>query len=326
MAKFELKPPILIKKLEVLLKRNSPSHLKRPHIMESLRKHKAGYNGEQSLMYFYRYLPKKGMHYLPGIRMLHDEYYFQMDSLIITPHFLLILEIKSHAGHLYFDDKVKQMIRTLDGKKEAYEDPIEQVKRQKYHLNKIMEQHKLPAVPIESLVVITNSSTIVEFSPTYKEAFIRGIKSPQLQHKFEVYQSKYQESSLNKKELRKFIKQLFKLHDTYSPDVCELFQINKCELIKGVLCPMCVLPSIMNYKGANWRCPNCQHKSKRAHVEALIDYALLISPNITNQECKDFLKLPSRSITTHLLRALNLPYAGSTKSRTYNLLPLMNAT
>jgi Nuclease-related domain len=324
MSKIELKPPVIIKKLEVLLKRSSPTSHKRPQILESYRRFKAGFTGEQSLQYFYRYLPKDGLLFLPGLRIMHDEYYFQMDQLIVSPTFLLILEIKNLAGHLYLDDKVKQMIRTLDGKRECFEDPIEQVKRQSYHLNQILKQCKFPAIPIERLVVITNPSTIVEFSPSYKEAFARVIKSAQLHHKFTAFQQKYQTSILTSKEMKKISKQLFKLHDAHDPDVCDLFQMDKRELLKGVLCPKCDQPFIMYYKGANWRCPNCPHKSKTAHIEALKDYALLISPTITNRECKYFLHLPSTSITTHLLKALILPYTGSTKSRSYNLLPLLN--
>jgi Nuclease-related domain len=325
LSNHEPKPPIIIKKLETLLKRSPAAHQKRPQIIESHRRFKAGFNGEQSLRYFYRYLPKEEVHYLPGIRMLHGGYYFQIDQLIITPQFLLILEIKNHAGHLYFDDKVKQLIRTLDGKREGFEDPIEQVKRQSYHLMKILEQYKFPVVPIERLVVITNPSSVVEFSPTNKEAFARVIKSPQLQHKFTECQQMYQETVLKTKEIRKLIKQLIKKHDAYDPDVCELFQIDKRELTKGVFCPKCELPYTMKYKGANWRCANCKYQSKSAHVDALIDYGLLISPTITNAECKNFLHLPSTSVTTHLLKALHLPYTGFTKSRSYSLLTLLDS-
>ncbi|MBY6036961.1 NERD domain-containing protein [Fictibacillus nanhaiensis] len=323
MNKIELKPPIIIKKLESIMKRVPKTHQKQPQITERHRRFKSGFNGEQSLKFFYRYLPKEGLSYLPGLRIMHDDYYFQMDLLIVTPHFFLILEIKNHAGHLYFDDKIKQMIRSVNGKVEAYEDPIEQVKRQSYHLEKIIEEYKLPAVPIERLIVISNSSTHVGFSPSYKEAFQRVIKSSQLPNKFAEYQQKYQEPLLTKKEISKYIKQLFKLHDAYDPDVCELFQINKSELMKGVYCQKCDRSFIMQYIRANWRCSNCGHTSKTTHVEALIDYALLISPTITNQQCKDFLNLPSRSITTHLLKTLNLPYEGSRKSRSYHLLPLL---
>lgn len=325
MSKVELKPPIIIKKLEVLLKRSSPSHHKRSQIMETHRRFKSGFNGEQSLRYFYRYLPKEGLHFLPSIRILHDGYYFQMDILIITAHFLLILEIKNHAGHLYLDDKVKQMIRTLDGKKDCYEDPIEQVKRQRYHLTRIMEQYKLPVIPIETLVVVANSSTIVEFSHTYKEAFKRVIKSAQLQYKFAEFQQNYHDVLLDKKNMKRLIKRLLTLHDDSNPDVCELLQIDKQELIQGVLCPKCDNASIMQYKRGNWLCAKCQHTSKTAHIEALQDYALLISPTITNQECRNYLNLPSSNITMHILLALHLPHTGSTKSRSYNLLPLLDS-
>lgn len=326
MNKIKIEQPIIINKLEILLKRCPAIHLKRPQIVESLRKYRSGFNGEQSLAYYYRYLPKNDISYLPGLRILHDGYYFQMDLLVVTPNFLLIMEIKNHAGHLYFDDKVNQMIRTLDVNRVAFEDPVLQVNRQRYHLVQLMQQHKFPDIPIETLVVVANPSTIVEFSPTYKEAMQKVIKSPQLQLKFIEFQQRYKNNILENKTRKKLVKQLFKLHDVYNPDVCELFQIDKCELITGVLCPTCKPPSIMHYRGANWRCATCPHTSKTAHVDALKDYAMLISPTITNRECKNYLHTPSTSVTTHLLRALHLPYTGYTKSRSYNLLPLVEAT
>ncbi|MED1862463.1 nuclease-related domain-containing protein [Fictibacillus nanhaiensis] len=325
MRKLKIEQPIIINKLENLLKRCPSSHSKRSQIIESLRKYRSGYNGEQSLAYYYRYLPKEEVSFYPGLRILHDGYYFQMDLLVVTPHFLLIIEIKNHAGHLYFDDKVNQMIRTFDGHRVAFEDPVLQVNRQRYHLIQLMQQHKFPAIPIETLVVVANSSTIVEFSPTYKEAMQKVIKSPQLQFKFMEFQQRHKNNILENRTIKKLVKQLFKLHDIYNPDVCELFQIDKTELITGVLCSSCILPATMYYKGANWRCTNCSHTSKTAYIEALIDYAFLISPTITNRECKKFLHMPSTSVTTHLLKSLHLPYIGSTKSRSYSLLPLIEA-
>jgi Nuclease-related domain len=288
MSKIELKPPVIIKKLEVLLKRSSPTNHKRPQILESYRRFKAGFTGEQSLKYFYRYLPKDGLLFLPGLRIMHDGYYFQLDQLIVTPAFLLILEIKNLAGHLYLDDKVKQMIRTLDGKRECFEDPIEQVKRQSYHLNQILEQCKFPAIPIERLVVITNPSTIVEFSPTYKEAFVRVIKSAQLQYKFTTFQHKYQTSILTSKEMKKLNKQLFKLHDAHDPDVCGLFQMDKRELLKGVLCPKCDQPFIMYYKGANWWCPNFRINQKQPMLKHLKIMPFLFPPPLRTESTNIF--------------------------------------
>ncbi|WP_197468174.1 nuclease-related domain-containing protein [Fictibacillus phosphorivorans] len=292
-------------------------------MQEQLRNHSSGHKGEQSLNYFYRYLPKNDVNLLHGIRILHDNYYFQMDTLVITPNFITILEIKNLTGHLFFDDKFSQLIRTYDGKKEAFSNPIEQVKRQSYHLNEILVQQKYAfPIPIESLVVMTNPNVIIEASPTYKEAYEKVIKSPSLQQKFHEFLQKNQQTVLTHKQIKKLTKYLSKVSSSYDPDVCELFEINKSDLITGVLCPSCD-QSIMTYVWGTWHCHYCNTSSKTAHIEALQDYAYLISTKISNREAMQYLHLNSSYQANHLFRSLKLPISGSTKSRIYHLEPLL---
>jgi hypothetical protein len=319
--KNQRKTPPLITKLSKLLKRMPPSHIKTQEIQEELRNYKSGFIGEQSLDFFYRYLPKDRFHLLHGIRIEHENYYFQMDTLIFTPCFILNLEIKNWSGHIYFDDHFSQVIRTYEEKKQAFINPIEQVKRQNYHLSQLMIHHKFTTIPIEHLVLMTNPSVIIEASPTYKEAFNRVIKSPALQRKFQEYSQLHQEPIFSPKQTKKLIKLLSKLTTDYDPDVCERYNINKNELLKGVLCPNCEY-SIMKKKGS-WKCSICNFSSKTAHIEALKDYATLISNKISNHECMEFLNLESSNKANHLLRSLNLPYTGSTKSRQYHLEKLL---
>jgi Nuclease-related domain len=310
--------PIFIIKLSKLIRRVPQTQSKRHLIQEQLSKHSSGFKGEQSLDYFYRYLPKDQIHYLHGIRILHDGYYFQMDTILITPSFIIILEIKHLAGHLYFDDRFSQLIRTFEGRRESFSNPIEQVKRQSYHLTKILNQYKFNSVPIESLVIMTHPSAIIEASPLYKEATEKVIKSSSLQQKFLNLSQKYPLEILEQKQIKKLTKLLTKLNSAYNPDVCELFQINKNELVNGVFCPICDF-SIMKYIWGNWRCLTCKTSSKTAHITALQDYAYLISTKITNRESMSYLNLESSNQTNHLLRSLNLPYTGNRKSRHYHL-------
>lgn len=309
-------------KISKLLRRIPQNHHKRKELQEQLRNHSSGFKGEQSLNFFYRYLPKNDLHLLRGIRILHDNYYFQMDTLIITPNFITFLEIKNIAGHLYFDDKFSQLIRTYEGKKEAFPNPIEQVKRQSYHLNEILLKQKLPIVPIESIIVMTHPNVIIEASTTYKEAFQKVIKSPSLQRKFQEFTQKNTKTILTQKQIKKLMKDLIKLSTSYDPDICELFQIDKNDLLTGVLCTLCD-QSIMSYIWGSWHCPTCKSSSKTAHIEALQDYAYLISTKISNRECMQYLHLKSTYQTNHLLRTLRLPTSGSTKSRKYHLEPLL---
>lgn len=297
------------------------SHHRLHELQEKLRNHTSGYKGEQSLDYFYRYLPSD-VHLLHGIRILHDDYYFQMDTLFITSSFLTIVEVKNLTGSLFFDSRFSQLIRTYDDKRDSFTNPIEQVKRQKYHLSQVLEQNKIPSVPIETLVVITHPSAIIDASPTYKEASEKVIKSSSLPQKFESLTRKHPTPLLTQKQIKKLIKLLSKTSSVYNPDVCELFQINKDDLIRGVLCKICI-HSDMEYNRGTWYCSLCNSSSKTAHIEALEDYACLISINITTKECKDYLKLSSNKQAYNILCSLELPYTGNRKSRHYHLNPLL---
>ncbi|MDM5317928.1 nuclease-related domain-containing protein [Fictibacillus sp. b24] len=323
--KNALKTPPIVTKLSKLIRRIPQNHIKQKLLQEQLRNYSSGHTGEKSLDYFYRYLPKTNMNLLHGIRILHDHYYFQMDTLILTPNFITILEIKNLAGHLYFDDKFSQLIRTYNGQKEAFSNPIEQVKRQSYHLKEILLQQKYSPIPIESLVVMTHPHAIIEASPTYKETYEKVIKSTSLQQKFHEFSQKHPQTIFLPKQIKKLSKFFIKVNSSFDPDICEFFQIDKKDLLTGVLCPLCD-QSIMNYKRGTWHCLPCNYSSKTAHIKALQDYAYLFSTQISNRDCMKYLHLKTSDQTNHLLRSLKLPTTGSTKSRKYNLEPLLEKT
>lgn len=246
------------------------------------------------------------------------DYFFQIDTLLLNPHFCLVLEVKNYSGHLYFDGDYKQLIRTIDGKKDIFDCPIQQVKRQVFHLSKIMEMSKLPSIPIESLVVFTHPKAHIESSPNYYDALEMVIKSPVLSEKINEYYHKYSKQNYSPKEIKKMVRTLKKYNEPYDPNLIKKYGIDQKQIINGVLCPICETQT-MEYIRTNWKCAICNTSLKKEHIAALSDYALLISSTISNNECKEFLKLTSRSKTYHLLKSLKFPYTGSTKSRIYHL-------
>lgn len=58
--------------------------------------------------------------------------------------------------------------------------------------------------------------------------------------------------------------------------------------------------------------------SKDAHIHALHDYFLMISPQITNLELRDFLQIANSRSATYILSTLDFPFSGSTKGRIYH--------
>ncbi|MFC0270255.1 nuclease-related domain-containing protein [Metabacillus herbersteinensis] len=129
----ERKVPLSILKLQALARRTHPDHPKFQLIKENLAKSLAGYKGEAAIDYPLSPLPEKNYLILHDMRLQNKQHYFQMDTLLLSQSYLLILEVKNMSGTLPFDNKFKQLIRTLDGKQESYPYPLVQIQQHEDH-------------------------------------------------------------------------------------------------------------------------------------------------------------------------------------------------
>ncbi|ANC79101.1 hypothetical protein ABE65_020750 [Fictibacillus phosphorivorans] len=126
--------PIYMDKLQLLMNRLDDDFVRQSLEVE-LSKMTAGYRGEDSINYFLNMLPnKKECHVLHDLRIPHESTFFQIDTLIVNPTYILIIEVKNISGNLFFDHTFNQLIRTKNGIEEPFQDPISQVERQKYQL------------------------------------------------------------------------------------------------------------------------------------------------------------------------------------------------
>jgi ssDNA-binding Zn-finger/Zn-ribbon topoisomerase 1 len=121
---------------------------------------------------------------------------------------------------------------------------------------------------------------------------------------------------LSRKTLKKLCKLLLKNHTPLTIDILSIYQIPYKDIITGVQCPECHFIPLKKSRNG-WPCPSCKMISKDAHIQAVEDYFLLISPTITNKQCKDFLNLNSHDTAYRILTSMNLPHNGKTKGRVY---------
>jgi len=306
--------PIKARLLEALLYRLPAAHPKRSVLESELGKCMAGYRGEQSIDSVLAALPEKEYLLFHDLRIPSTPYHFQLDILILSSSFLLILEVKNIAGEIYFDDDFHQLIQTKHDQAQAYDDPILQVNRQRTELLQWLTSKKLPIMPVETLVVSANSLTIVRAKS--KEITEKVVRRNSLALKINSLAAKHQEDILSKKELKRLTNLLLKAHTPYIPKLLTTYKISANELFTGVQCPNCkALP--MKRKWGKWHCQSCSYCSSDAHLVAIHDYSLLIKPTITNRELRDFLRLDSASVALKLLQSLNLSYSGTTKDRVY---------
>lgn len=113
-----------------------------------------------------------------GIRLTNGKYFFQIDTLILSAKFALILEVKNFSGTLFFDPQFKQMIQTtLNGEERGYPHPIEQANLQAEELKGYQNEELISR--LNSLLLLANhllsSEPLQEIIKLIKKLFIPNI-------------------------------------------------------------------------------------------------------------------------------------------------------
>lgn len=320
MIKKQLVIPTRILTYEALLRRLIKNHQKRQEIHEELAKGYAGYKGELSLDYYFNLLPTNDYYFLHNLRLPNTNglTFFQIDILMLTPFFLLIIEVKNISGTLTFDPTFDQLIWTTPEKEIALPDPVRQANNQRYQLKELLKSKKLPPLPIETIVTLTNSKTIIKILTDNEDYIQRIIRSPKLISKIESFKKRYTKEWISTKEMSKIANILIKHHTPATPDLLEQYSLEKRDIIKGVYCDKCSSLK-MKYHWGEWICENCSFKNKEGHIHALQDFGLLFQKTITNHQCKEFLHLPNSDSAYYLLRTMDLKHTGAFKNRKYYL-------
>lgn len=298
-----------------------PSYSK---VESELSKCLAGYKGEQRLDYYVSRWTGPGQEFLVlnDLRLSNKDVHFQIDTLILFHSFYLALEAKNMSGILEFDPVYQQLIQTTKRNnvemKEYYFDPICQVQNQKAQLQQWLKNKKLPDLPGECLVVLTNSNSFVKAisNPNMVERYVtKGIG---LTQKMDMLVKRYSKEVISLKDLRKTAASLIKSNEPLQTNPLQRFNIQYEHLQKGVYCSKCESMSFKRFRSI-WRCVICNSVSKDTHMNDLEDYFLLVKPTISVSELKDFLGLDHISTARRMVQSLQLNYVGRTNGRQYTL-------
>lgn len=313
----ERKKPRKLEFLEASIRRLPADHPKIPLILDDIGKREAGYKGEQKLDFYLSYLPEKEYFIFHDLRLPNGKSFFQIDSLVLSYTFGLAIEAKNMAGELTFDEKNNQIVQKNELRQNGYDDPLLQAKLQVRQLKDLLLQHKFPNIPIEYLVMMSNSNAVL-ITGRGSEAESRVCRSSQVVLKTEEFNRKHKKVHFENDTLRKLSRLLLKKHTEPSFDIEKLYRIQRSDLLTGVFCPSCCYLGMVYYQGS-WHCPKCGMKSRDAYMPALKDYYLLYGPTITNQQLREFLQLDSVNVASKQLKKWNLPHTGINKHRVYHL-------
>ncbi|WP_175614479.1 nuclease-related domain-containing protein [Piscibacillus halophilus] len=306
-------------RLEALERRVSPDCSVFGDIEESLRIVRIGDRGERSLDYYIELVSSNDLLVFYDLRLPRGEHHFQMDTVLVTPRFVLLVEVKNISGDIYFNKESKQMIRVLNNISETFPNPLLQVSQQKFQLQQFLQNYGFPNIPIYTLVVFASRNGILHIQSD--DTFHLG-KIISIQEFIFKYQ-KLNESVLgqvwSEGDLNRVSDLFIREHKPEDVDLMKRFGLKAADLMKGVHCPKCGRLGVQ-HKHGKWVCI-CGSSSKDAHVLALRDYALLIDEWIINQEARNFLGVESRHAIKRILS--NFEKEGGTKGTRYNLKPLI---
>lgn len=294
--------PERLKKLRALHKRIPHNHPTYKRISRDLHLREIGFQGEQSLDYFLQFIPDKYM-------VLHDlrlkgiqQTFFQLDTLLISRSFIVIIEVKHYSGHIYFDEGTKQILRKVNEVTEGLPNPLSQVHRHKFQLNQFLLERNYPLVPIITLAVFSNPSAIIETKglPNSQKSAI--IRSEFLPEKLESLQANFSHMRFSENQLHSLVSSLKKSHASDQVNLLKEYQLSITDLKMGVECHNCnQIKMDRNTKFGYWNCANCSFLSKDAHVNTLDVFSQLLNKPFTNKLVRQILQISSRHVVYRLL-------------------------
>ncbi|WP_161487112.1 NERD domain-containing protein [Neobacillus mesonae] len=309
--------PLKLLILAAILRRLPLNHEKYQAILEEFKRREAGYQGEVSLDYYYRFLPQQKYRIFHDLNLPDGDYNCQIDTLLVSPESVLIVDVKNMAGKLIFDTENQQFIQINHDKEKGYPDPIAQAERHKEYIRKWLAANGFPPVPIDYIVVISNSHAIYSIrGPNARIVKPRVCKADAFLSKMQVLVKMYPDPILSEKDLRKICRLLVKMNTPPTNFLLSKYGIDRSELLPGVHCPKCkLLPMIR--KKHKWYCPRCDYYSTDAHLGGLMDYFLLYEMKITNKQFRKFALVHSIHTAKRLLVSDKLSFSGSNKWRVY---------
>lgn len=291
--------------LDALKRRLPSSHPSYNNISNRIASLEAGIWGENSvkakLQNFY---PPFKFFVLHDIQLQSVEF-FQIDHLIITPHYFLIIESKNLKDDIEITRNPDQMIQFFsNGTRKTYDSPIAQVERNVMWLENWLHERNI-RIPIYGLVAFTNTNCHIKTSQ--EEPSICRTKDINKK----ILQLPRDELFLSEEEMNQIAAVILKNHRQHNKsDLLNYYEVVVNEIITGVQCLSCGrFEMTWRKRFGIWECV-CGNKCENAHERALEDYRYIIGDEMTNKQCRQFLHLHTRNTAQRLLVKSNYIQVG----------------
>ena len=273
----------------------------------------AGYSGETKVDRFLELLElPKSSTILTNVHLaLAPGHSFQIDTLILTKQFIMLLEIKNITGDLYFESDPHQLRSVkANGEEIITECPITQLEVASENL-RIWLAKKGIHTEICSQIILASRNAAVKAAPP--NAPILYLKRLSLY----LREKEQRPTIFNPTELKRMKEIIERNRLDYNPyPLCEYFKISPHLLKRGQLCSQC--HSSMTYQSHKQRyCHTCKLSAPNNYRESIQDWFILINNSITNRQCRSFLQLKNKDHAYYALKSMQLHQEGRSVATKY---------
>lgn len=308
--------PRLLRGLLALEKRLAPSHEKYDYIKSEVYKIRSGYGGEQE---YDRYMKEVRTDYphaiLHDLSLQHEGVHFQIDSLFITPDTIIISEVKNIADKIFIKANPTQFMKQLpDGTRLLFRSPIAEVERKIQFLEKWLASRNI-VVKVKGLIVFAyNNEMFIEEKPSME--VITAYEAPTYFRSL-IPQNDY----LERRDIAEIAIALARGHKEYNPfPITARYKIGERDILGGVFCSECEIPSIMRWIELRWYCPVCGVREIGSHQSAVIDSFMLMSGPLTNRKFCEFTGITNRHTAKRMLARSDIQKQGIGRGSRYTSL------
>lgn len=193
---------------------------------------------------------------------------FQIDCLLITPQFALIIESKNITGDLAFEERPARLVRTRDGVMTTFESPETQLQRNILLLENWLHTRHHPLPVIGVIVWTTSTYPNILKSPKHCDVlFLSSLPTFIAQQRLRYHAVMTIEQCEKLKELIVLDNEVYKFpHYSLFPR----WKVNVYEVRSGVRCA-CGFRKMQRQK-QRWYCPSCHRTCKDAHIATLREW------------------------------------------------------
>lgn len=287
----------------------------RSRLDERLYNLQAGLAGEtQYDKYLTEFKPTYPHAILHDVTLCENEVYFQMDSVLITPAFIVISEVKNIAEKIIVKSNPLQFIKeNANGKRVPLKNPIAELERKIFHLENWLKRQRID-IPIKGLVAFAyNNELIIKEPPSIDIMFTYEVAAHL--RKLPVTQE-----ILKKPEIHSLARKIKNNHKEFIPfPMIKRYNIPPRNIKTGVFCPACSNLH-MKWERKKWNCLHCGYTGRNEHEAALKDWSMLIKNNITNREFCYFTRLESRHIAKKILARSPIELKGTGRGSKYEII------